>query len=662
MTSLLRVFALFAISCICSAVEWKLISPEELSLASPKIEKTADAEALFWEVRVYDHIQSLPYVNHHVEHYIRLKIFNERGVKEHSTVNIPYSSLFKQTIIDIRGRTIRPDGTIVELKKDAVFDKTDVKVGRRTLLKTKSFTFADVTPGSIIEYQWHEVYSEYFPRYNKLEFQRDFPIHKVTYFVRPLVHEAFNSTMRAYPFNCDPPNWVQVKEGMNDFVTTSLSNVPAFADEPDSPSDEELKQWMLLYYSPESNPDLKKYWPKLGKQLHGEFNQKIKVNGDVKALATEAVGDASTPEQKLDRIAEFCRTKIKNVSFLTAGITAEEKSNFKRPDKTTSADTAKRRMGFPEDINYLFAAMAQAQGFEVRGVQGSTQLSALMRPNLPDPYLLRSEFVAVKLADEWKYFNLDNPYRPAGMVEWDEESVPALLLDNKEPVLFQMPASRPDINSTKRKAALKLHEDGSLTGQITVTVQGHSATRLKSSLEEKSEAKRIEDVEETIRMTHGDVELSEVRIENVTDPLKPLVYSYQMTVRNYAEKTGKRLFFQPAFFRHGLPARFVAQERKNPILFRHPFQEEEEVVIELPSDYSLEKAEGITPLTIGEVATYTHALFVTKDGKKLTSKRKLVWGIKGELFYPRESYPQLKSAWDQIHSRDGHMLALKANQ
>jgi hypothetical protein len=42
-------------------------------------------------------------------------------------------------------------------------------------------------------------------------------------------------------------------------------------------------------------------------------------------------------------------------------------------------------------------------------------------------------------------------------------------------------------------------------------------------------------------------ELSDIRIENVTDPVKPFVYAYHVRVPGYAQRTGKRLFLQPAF-------------------------------------------------------------------------------------------------------------------
>src|SRR5687768_11989450 len=102
------------------AQDWKPVDPAHLALKSPTVEKDADAEAIFWEVRVKDELDGeTPRTV--FNHYIRIKIFNDRGRESQSTIDIPYLS--KNKIRDIAGRTIKAGGTIVELKKDAVFER-----------------------------------------------------------------------------------------------------------------------------------------------------------------------------------------------------------------------------------------------------------------------------------------------------------------------------------------------------------------------------------------------------------------------------------------------------------------------------------------------------------------------------------------------------------
>jgi hypothetical protein len=90
--------------------EWKPVEPAHLALAALKVEKDAGAEALLWEMRVEKEVERAL-----VSHYLRIKVFNERGRESQSTVEIPYFKGVK--IRDVAGRTIKADGQTVELKR-----------------------------------------------------------------------------------------------------------------------------------------------------------------------------------------------------------------------------------------------------------------------------------------------------------------------------------------------------------------------------------------------------------------------------------------------------------------------------------------------------------------------------------------------------------------
>jgi hypothetical protein len=133
------------------AAEWRPINPEDLSLKKSKIDPDADAEALFRDVRLLNEASTFGYPHNVIAEYIRLKIFIERGKDKYANVQIPCWG--KSVISSVEGRTIEPNGTIVELKKAAIFEKTaEKKAGQRT--KVISFAMPAVEPGSIIEYRW----------------------------------------------------------------------------------------------------------------------------------------------------------------------------------------------------------------------------------------------------------------------------------------------------------------------------------------------------------------------------------------------------------------------------------------------------------------------------------------------------------------------------
>src|ERR1700752_498457 len=115
---LLAVMAL-AIPAIAAVEDWKPVDPAELALKTPTVEKEADAEGLFWEVRIDDN----PDGDLIFTHYLRVKVFTDRGRESQSKIDLPFGNMYGREIKikDIAARTIKPDGSIVELKKDDIF-------------------------------------------------------------------------------------------------------------------------------------------------------------------------------------------------------------------------------------------------------------------------------------------------------------------------------------------------------------------------------------------------------------------------------------------------------------------------------------------------------------------------------------------------------------
>jgi hypothetical protein len=156
--------------------DWKPVDPAHLALKAPVVDKDAGAEAIFWEVQVEFSFQKTVFVN-----YIRIKIFTDRGKEQCGKIELPYTS--KDKVDEISGRTIKTDGTIVELKKEAIFDSILAK-RRGVKISAKTFAMPAIEPGAIIEYRWRERRESY-GYFARLNFQRDIPIQLVKYTLKP---------------------------------------------------------------------------------------------------------------------------------------------------------------------------------------------------------------------------------------------------------------------------------------------------------------------------------------------------------------------------------------------------------------------------------------------------------------------------------------------
>src|SRR5258708_21782341 len=137
-----------------SGNDWRAVDPAELASKTPVVDKDADAEAIFWEVRVADEIEGGS-ARKVLSHYIRIKIFTDRGRESQSRIDIPFTS--GASIKDVFARTVKPDGSTIEVKKEDVYERTIVKTGGLRV-KVKSFALPGVEPGAIIEYRWRETW------------------------------------------------------------------------------------------------------------------------------------------------------------------------------------------------------------------------------------------------------------------------------------------------------------------------------------------------------------------------------------------------------------------------------------------------------------------------------------------------------------------------
>ena len=596
--------------------DWRPVTPGDLAAKTSVVEKDADAEAIFWEVRVDD---SLPN-ELSLKNYIRVKIFTERGKESQSKVDLPYMGSAR--IKDIAARVIKADGTIVELKKEDVFDRTLVKANG-VKAKAKSFALPGVEPGSIIEYRWREIYAGRSANGLRLQFQRDMPIQTVSYFLKPFMG------MRYLPFRMGETRFVKDKDG---FSRVTMTNMPAFHEEPRMPPEDEVRSWVFLYYTDATKIETAKYWKDVGKAFFEATRDEMKVSDEVKTAIAGIVSDAATPEEKLRRIYDFCRTKIKNISDDASGMSEDEKKKFK--ENKSPADTLQKGMGTGGNIDMLFAALAKAAGFDARLALSGNRADLFFSRNLGNVAFLGSSFIAVRVGEQWQYFSPAEMYTSFGMLGWPEESQETLITDPKEPIWTQTSTAPPEKSLAKRTAKLHLLEDGTIEGDVYIEYTGYLAFERKEYNDDDSPAQREETLRDSVKERMSTAEVSNIKIENVTDPIKPFVYSYHIRVPGYAQRTGKRIFLQPGFFEHGRGPLFSGSERKHSVYFHYAWLEEDDVRIDLPAGYKLDNADAPTPFSSGEIAEYHPTISASADGKLLVYKRHFFFGGGGKILFP----------------------------
>jgi len=126
----------------------------------------------------------------------------------------------------------------------------------------------------------------------------------------------------------------------------------------------------------------------------------------------------------------------------------------------------------------------------------------------------------VKVGETWKFFDPGRSYVLPGMLRWQQEGQQALVMDSKEPAWVPTPLSAPEKTISKHKGRFRLLEDGTLEGDVHAEFLGQMGIEAKNEDDGKTEAEREASLRADIKGRLSTAELSNIKIENVTDPSK----------------------------------------------------------------------------------------------------------------------------------------------
>jgi hypothetical protein len=637
--TLLYFICLFAASATAQVGnEWRAVSPAELEMKAPQVEPDADAEAIFWEVQLDDKKRKKLSYNH----YVRVKIFTERGRERFSKFDIPFYKGRK--VEEVAARVVKPDGTTVELKPEDVFEREIIKAGK-VRIQAKSFAVPGIEPGVIVEYRYKEVVKNDSVNNERLLFQRDIPMQKATYYVRPYEGSRLRFDFRNMP-------QMRFVENPDGFYVGTMTNVPALKEEPYMPPDDEVRRWVHLSYG-----DGAFTWALFSYQLGLAFNKIIEPGKEIKQKAAELTAASRTDEEKLRRIYEFTQKNIKNLNFDSA-YTEEKLESVKIKDP---ADVLRRGMASAAYVDLLFASLARAAGFDVSIALAGDRSENFFDPQaVSNPSYIHPAAVAVWTNNAWKYFNPGVPYLPYGRLVWNEEDVYAMLIGETSHQWKKTPLSGVVQSPARRSGRFKLLEDGTLEGSVRIEYEGHQAISRRRAEFKDSPNKREESIREEIKKRLSAAEISDLAIENFDDASKPLTYIFKIRVPNYAQKTGKRLFFQPGFFEYGTSPVFSSATRTHSVYFQYPWSEQDDLEFEMPKDFLLDNPEAPGDVADSQkIGSLKINIAIDKLNNKIIYKRNFYFGNSGLLLFPVSRYEPLKILFDAFYKSDAHTLTLK---
>ena len=623
---------------------WKPVSPQELKMKAADIgDPEADAAILFREGELNDNNAE----GTGLKVYLRIKIFNERG-RRYADVQLPYR-LEQGRITDVHARTIRPDGTPIEVEDRDIFDKLLVKTSHG-VWRAKVFSMPAVEAGSIIEYRYRQTYPQGF-RYFALDLQSELFTKQLHYQIQPQTSSRLD--VRWVSFNApDARRFAPVWDGTYDI---KANNIPAFRREPLMPPDLAVKIWGWIYYSDEieNNPD--KYWRNYAQRMYERTGYETKPSDAIRRVVESITLSNESPQHKLARIYSYVQTEIHNISFnRERGAEGEADPDLKR--NGTADETIRRRYGTSREINRLFIAMLKAAGLDARVAELTTRDENFFHRSFPDAFQFNSEVSAVIARDgSTQFYDPGTPYCPPGMLSWEKEGVTALVYDKREARFVETPVTAAARSGEERKLAIAAFADGRVNARVEAKLTGQRALELRNNLVglAPEEQRKLALTAARNLLPQATIDEPSTTISNLTSATAPVELKYNFTAPQFIMRAGSRLLLRPFLLTHRDESLTAAQRRSNIIYFQYPWSESERVVIEPPAGYAIEQLPDPVNIDIG--AARYQATF-TRDARRIIYERRLMVNA---ITFTVGQYPTVKAFFDRVHQADSAMISFK---
>jgi hypothetical protein len=628
------------------AVGWKPVTPQELKLTAKDLgDAEADAAILFRDGTLKDDdVEGTNLIL-----YIRIKIFNDRG-RRFADIQLPYKKELGK-IVDVSARTIKPDGTIIEVEDSDIFDKLILKSSTRTE-RAKVFSMPGVEPGSIIEYRYRQVYPQGF-RYFALDLQSELFIKQLSYNIQ--IPFMTNADVRWITFNVQDekrfePIW-------NGAFKINVENIQPYKREPMMPPELTVKMWGWLYYSDEFEQKPDKYWRDYAKRMYYRSLSETESTKAIRRVIATITNATDSNQEKIAKIYKYVQSEIRNIGSKDKN-DVENTENIELFKNNHSADeTIKRRYGTSREVNRLFVAMLRAAGFDARVVELVTRDENLFHQTFTDPFQFNDEACVIIGRDgALQFFDAGTAYCPLGFLAWEKESVIALMYGDKDWRFVETPVTDAERNNEDKKLKIKPHTDGQVDIQVETKVTGLRALELRQELKGLTRDEQRKQILASVRHRLPTATINESSI-TVSDTIKPpnaLDNAYSFTLPQGATLTEKRLFLKPALLtrrdENFLPA---STSRLNNLRFHYAWSETERAVIETPEGYHVEQLPDPIDFDIG--AAHYHATFALESNCIIYQRKLVINGIN----FTVKQYAIMKDFFDRVHQSDRILISFR---
>jgi hypothetical protein len=616
--------------------DWQPVSPQDLIMTGEP--KAPGAQAIF----LYRQIDRDDEKGQQTT-YERIKILTEEG-RKYANVEIPFLK-GHENIKNIRARSIQPDGSIKELESKP-YEKTIVKA-RGVKYLAKTFALPDVRVGTIVEYRYTDEIDPEFV-YDSYWSLSSYLFTKVGKFsLKPANLTLTWSWPNGLPEGTEHPHQDHGR------ILLEIRDVPAFEEEDYMPPKRELEYRMdFIYQGRRGELDEAKYWQNYGESRFFEnerFLNKSKVLAEAASTIVQPSDDAGTKLRKLyGRVQQ-----LRNFTFEREK-TEQELKRENRRDIYTVDDVWKQGGGTASQINYVFIALVRAVGMQAFLIDVPGRDTAFFDPKYLNFAKLNNNIVHVKLAEKDLYLDPGTPHTPFGLLPWYKTLVKGFQCDKDGGDWIDIPVSDVDITQVQRRAILRLSDDGSLEGKLTLTYLGQEALEIRRDGDEQDDAGRKKMLEDAVRdLVSTSAELSLANKPDWDSSSTTFVAEFTIKVPEWVSNAGRHQLLPVGLFAASEKHLFEHASRVHPIYLHYATSKADDITITLPAGWKV----GSAPAAINrdqKALAYSAKIEATTDTVHIARTLRL-----HIISVGLDHYPALRDFFQFVRSSDEQQIVLQ---
>lgn len=578
-----------------------------------------------------------------------------KNIEDHAFIEIPiYSS---EKLERISARTVKPDGTVIELKPEEFFESKGEGSGVSFYSDRKSvkFTFPAIEKNCIIEYAYTK--AKFFPFMTDVwNIQYGLPVLVNTFSLSVpkilLASEVdgglgWDWNFKTYNYFLDKPEILDQKaqKDLGKAKVTynwTLNNIAPLKVENMMPAVDNYRGYVKFAPSDwnEWNDISKWYYQKY-------FEPQLKISSSVKELTAKLTKDAQDKKDKIRALYDYVKNiRYVSISLGTGGITPSLPENV-----------LARQYGDCKDKSMLLISMLKAADIEAQPVLVLTSDEGTLDPMFPS-WNFNHMIVKVDLSKTENFWiDPTEKYAPLGRISSFCENVNALVLNPDYTCRIErIPISKTEENNQDISLNINLKEHQSSEFEACIKYLGANNSSIRYRLEDKTEKEMKEYCKSLINDEFSNAEILSYEISDADSLKSCLSLKFKGTSGKIMQSQGDLFLVASDPFNYFESTSWLIKDKREfPINFKYPFTVNKKITINLPDKYAVRNLPEKLSQHIDEIS-YNKAF--ANNGNSITVSE--TFKLNNPII-PSGAYADARNFFETIKNKNSEKIILIKN-